>query len=153
MSELERAEWSHRVARLERRERRMTAIVVMLLLLTVTSTLWHLLPGAGVIEAGAISLQGKGSRFPRAAFYLGPDGLPVVRFNNARGEAIALWSLRGDGTSSFRLSDEHFITRIELNVDPAGWPSFALSAPNGHTARLWFDGGVARLDGVTPRTP
>ena len=152
MSELERAEWTGRVARLERRERRMTAIVVMLLLLTITSTLWRLLPGATPVQASAVWLQ-NGTPFPRAGFYLSPEGMPAARFNNARGEAVALWSLRGDGTVNFRMMDQHFITHAELNVDPDGWPSLTLTAPNGRTAKLWFDGGIARLDGVVPRTP
>lgn len=152
MSESERAEWSDRVARLERRERRMTAIVVMLLLLTVTSTLWRLLPGPAPVATTAFWLQ-KGTRNARAGFYLSGDGMPAIRFSNERGEALALWSLRGDGTLDFRMSDASLAPRIEMNVDPDGWPSLMLSGPNGHTARLWFDGGVARLDGVVPRTP
>lgn len=151
MSELERAEWTDRIARLERRERRMTAIVVMLLLLTVTSTVWHLLPGTGAVQANAFWLQ-NGTRFPRAGFYLSPDGMPALRFNNGRGEALSLWSLREDGTLNFRMSDAHFTTHLELNMDPDGWPTLTLTAPNRRTARLWFDGGIARLDGVEPRT-
>lgn len=152
MSELERAEWTDRIARLERRERRMTAIVVMLLLLTITSTLWRLLPGAGPVQASAFWLQDK-TRFPRAGFYLSPQGMPAIRFNNGRGEAVALWAQREDGTQNLRLMDQHFVTHAELNVDPDGWPSLTLTAPDRRTARLWFDGGIARLDGVTPRTP
>lgn len=152
MSELERAEWTSRIARLERRERRMTAIVVMLLLLTLTSTAWRLLPGTGPVQANAFWLQ-NGTRFARAGFTLSTDGMPAVRFNNARGEAVALWSLRADGTLNFRMMDRHFTTHAELNVDPDGWPSLTLTAPNRRTARLWFDGGIARLDGVTPRSP
>lgn len=152
MSELERAEWKDRIARLERRERRMTAIVVMLLLLIITSTAWRLLPGSGPVQASAIWLQ-NGTRFPRAGLYLSPEGMPALRFNNGRGEALALWSLRGDGTLNLRMSDAHFTTHVDLNVDPDGWPSLTLTAPNRRTARLWFDGGIARLDGVEPRTP
>ncbi len=152
MSESERAEWSDRVSRLERRERRMTAIVVMLLLLTVTSTLWRLLPGPAPIATSALWLQ-KGTPNARAGFYLSADGMPAIRFSNGRGEALALWSLRGDGTLSFRMSDASLAPRIEMNVDPEGWPSLTLTAPNRRSARLWFDGGVARLDGVAPRTP
>ena len=152
MNELERAELDGRIARLERRERRMSAIVIMLLLLTITSAAWRLLPGPGAVQTSALWLQ-NGTRFPRAGFYLSPEGMPAARFNNARGEAVALGSLRGDGTLNFRMMDRHFITHAELNVDPDGWPALTLTAPNGRTARLWFDGGIARLDGVVPRTP
>jgi hypothetical protein len=152
LSDLEQAEWSDRIARLERRERRMTAIVVMLLLLTITSTAWHLLPGTSGLQTSALALQ-NGTRFPRAAFSLSPAGMPAIRFNNGRGEALALWSLREDGTLNFRMSDAHFTDHVDLNVDPDGWPSLTLTAPNRRVARLWFDGGIARLDGVEPRTP
>jgi hypothetical protein len=153
MSESERsAEWTARVARLERRERRMTAIVVMLLLLTITTTAWHLLPGTGAMFASSYWLQ-NGNQPLRGGMYLSPDGTAALRLNNEHGEARAFWSLRKDGSLELRLANRHFIPRIDLNVDPQGSPSIALTSPAGKQVRLWFDGEVARLDGVTPRNP
>jgi hypothetical protein len=143
--------WNERIVRLERRNQRMTGVVVLLVIVALTQTVWNLMPGSSTISATHFVLR-KGSGPPRGEFYLWDDGTPALRLNNPNGEARALWALRSDGTLSLRLSDAGFIPRAEMSVDPGGLPAITLSGSDGRShARLSVNAGnQALLEGVTP---
>jgi len=147
----EEDEWNGRLERLERRQRRILGVVVLLLLVALTETAGRFLPGPPWVSATHFVLR-KGSAPPRGEFALWEDGSPAFRLNNARGEARALWAYRNDGTLSLRMSDEHFNTKVEMSVDPAGQPAITLFGSDGHTrARLWVDStDRMRADGLQP---
>ena len=143
-------DWNERITRLEQRNQRMLGLVVLLVLIAMTQTVWNLMPGSQFLVAHHFVLR-QGSNPPRGEFYLWDDGTPALRLNNEKGEARALWSLRKDGTLSLRMSDARFATRLEMQVDPAGLPRVALYGSDGHPhASLSLNSGdQALLEGVT----
>ena len=132
-------DWSRRLRALERENQRLGGLVVLLVLVAIAHTVWHLMPGPGVVTAQRFVLKPPGAP-PRGEFSLWGDGTPALRLNNQRGEARALWALRKDGTLSLRMSDTNFTTRVEMFVDPAGLPKVALYGIDGRSrAQLVVD--------------
>lgn len=125
------AGWNERLLRLERRNQRLTGLVVLLVLVAMVQTVWHLMPGPKVVFANRFVLS-RGQEPPRGEFSMWEDGTPALRFNNEKGEARALWAFRKDGTLSLRMSDARFTSRLEVEVDPAGLPRVTLYGADAH---------------------
>ncbi len=132
-------EWSRRLDALERRNRRLSGLVTLLVIMAFVQTAWHLMPAPEMVSARRFVLKERG-RPNRGEFSIWQDGTPAFRINNANGEARALWALRKDGTLSLRMSDARFQTRAELFVTPEGLPHLSLYGDDGRSrAVLWVN--------------
>jgi len=151
MNEMEAApnEWSRRILALERQNRRLHGLVVLLVLMALVQTAWHLLPGAPVISAERFVVKRRGGP-PRGEFSLWQDGTPAFRINNEKGEARALWALRRDGTLSLRMNDVHHMTRVEMLVDPDGLPRVALYGSDGRSRANLYVNDANQADLMYP---
>jgi len=125
-------EWNQRLQTLERSNRRLGGLVVLLVIMAAVQTAWHLLPGPPVVAAERFVVKRRGGP-TRGEFYLWSDGTPALRLNNERGEARALMALRQDGTLSLRMNDPRHVTRVEMFVDPDGLPHVALYGNDGRS--------------------
>ena len=121
-----------RILALERGNRRLGGLVVLLVLVALAQTAWLLLPGPGVVSAHRFVLKQNGG-IPRGEFSIWADGTPAFRINNPAGEARALWALRKDGTLNLRMTGPNHHTRVELSVSPAGEPHVALFGDDGRS--------------------
>ena len=131
-----------RLESLERAQRRLTGITVMLGLVVVALGLWQFLPVRS-LEAERLVLRDRQHR-ARVIMLTQDDGTVMVRLNNDAEKARTIWSLAPDGETWLRLSDSTGTTRAEIAVDATGDPSLTLAAADGRTrTRL----GLTRSDG------
>jgi hypothetical protein len=126
-----------RLLALERGNRRLGGLVVLLVLMALAQTAWHLLPGPGVVSAHRFVLKHRGQA-PRGEFSIWQDGTPAFRINNSNGEARALWTMRKDGALSLRMNGPNHQTRVEMYVDPSGLPSVAVCGDDGRSRAVLF---------------
>ncbi|MEO5618478.1 MAG: hypothetical protein ABIS67_11945 [Candidatus Eisenbacteria bacterium] len=134
-----------RILALERGNRRLSGLVVLLLLMALAQTAWHLLPGPGVVAAHRFVLKQRGG-VPRGEFSIWKDGTPAFRINNPSGEARALWALRQDGTLSLRMTGPNHHTRVEMYVDPSGRPHVTLYGDDGRSRAVLFVDAANRAE-------
>ena len=120
-----------RLLTLERSQRRLAGVTVMLGLIVVALSLWQFLP-VPVVEAQRFVLQDKQHR-ARLIMIASDDGTVMMRLNNTGEKARSIWSLAPDGEASLRLSDSTGTTRAELAIDATGDPSLVLAAADGRT--------------------
>jgi len=125
-------DWNQRLTDLERSNRRLGGLVVLLVLMAAVQTAWHLLPGPPVVAAERYLLQRRGS-VPVGEFSIWKDGTPAFRLNNDEGEARALMTLRRDGTLALRMTDASHQTRVEMSVDPEGLPRVSVFGRDGRS--------------------
>lgn len=122
-----------RIARLERGQRRFSAVVFMLLLTVVALLAWQLYPGTRPVEGERFVLRDKrGVR--RADLTVSAQGDPMLRLNDVKGKARAALMVRSDGAVSLRLSDRDGETRVNLSVRAEGDPELALMNRDGRSA-------------------
>lgn len=126
-----------RLLTLERGNRRLGGLVVLLVLMALAQTAWHLMPDPGVVSARRFVLKHRGG-VPRGDFSIREDGTAAFRINNPAGEARAVWALRRDGTLSLRMTGPNHQTRVELFVDPSGRPNVSLCGDDGRSRAVLF---------------
>lgn len=138
----------HRLARIERSQRRLRGIALVLALLVAVLAVWQFIPGSSVVASRRFVLYDAASR-ERAELVTWADGTVVFRMNGEDQKARGLWRLYPDGVLSLRFTDQKGYGRIELRVEADGTPSLSFGGDDGHT-HTWI--GVAEDGGPALRT-
>jgi hypothetical protein len=122
-----------RVAKLDRLQRRLYAVVMMLVLGIVALLAWQFYPSTRPVESQRFTMRDKhGIR--RIDLTLTEQGEPMFRLNDKNGKARAMIWLRDDGAVSLRLSDNEGQPRLSLNVRSGGSPEVVLNNRDGRSA-------------------
>ncbi|OGF12860.1 MAG: hypothetical protein A2W00_04010 [Candidatus Eisenbacteria bacterium RBG_16_71_46] len=116
-----------RIAALERRARRLEALVAILAVGYLVLLAWRLLPRPEM-SAQKFSVRDRGGMI-RAELSLGDGGTPSLRLNDAAGKARAMLLLRADGSTTLRFTDARGENRAQLLLRPDGSPLLRLSGP------------------------
>lgn len=134
-----------RIARLERSQKKLQSIALVLTLLVVALTGWQFLPGPPEVRVRTLSLMDRQNR-NRAELTTWADGTVVFRMNGENEKARAMWRLHRDGAISIRFADEQGHGRLEMRTEGDGTPSLVFGDERGH-AGTWIgipgDGGPA----------
>jgi hypothetical protein len=118
------------LARLEAQVRWLTALCSFLTLALLSLTVWQFVPRPKVVEANAFVLRDQQWR-RRGELGLRADGSPLLRLNNAAGRERIMLSAREEGRTVLRLSDDHDVFRLRVELDPQGAPRLLMSADDG----------------------
>jgi hypothetical protein len=120
-----------RMAALERRLRRLHAVLVTLFVLVLTMLTYQFAPRPPVVEAREFVLRDRAGR-NRAALTLLEGRFPTLRLNNENGRARAILFVRDDESAVFRLSDREGQHRVQIWTQPDGTPALGLADAGGH---------------------
>lgn len=140
-----------RLATLERRNRRLSALVGLMFLFLIVLLVWQVLPGQSVVSASTFEVRDRQGRV-RAELGMRHDGTPWLRLNNEAGKARALLFMRPEGGPAFRLTDDEGRHRSEWSLAPDGTPHLDLAGDDGHT-RAVLEVAPGNRAGFTIRTP
>lgn len=119
-----------RLLHLERAQRRLTGVTLILGVLLVLTLAWQLLPFHPVIVARSFLVRGRGG-VARAELSEWPDRSVVLRLNNASGKARGMWRMFPDGGMTLYVADSAGNRRAELGLAADGEPRLVLAGPRG----------------------
>ena len=122
---------SSRLAALESRVLRLSAIAAMLGVGLALLWAWNVAPRPA-LDAERFMLRDSVGTW-RGALMLREDGSPVVRLNDRNGRARVYGVVTPDGLPRFRLIDTTGVSRIVLELTAHGGPSIRLADRTGST--------------------
>jgi hypothetical protein len=117
---------------LERRSKRLFALMVVVALLCAAILTWQFMPLDSTIDARGFILRDSNWQ-ARAELKVRRDNSPVLRLNNRGGTAAAMLAVRDDGAVALRLYDTTEQERAEVRLDEHGIPAFTLTGANGRS--------------------
>ncbi len=131
-----------RLATLERRVARQSALIAALTVGLAVAFAWQLAPRP-VVDASRFMLRDSTGRF-RGGLMLREDGSPVVRLNDIESRPRLYGVVAADGRPRLRLYDSTGVQRLSLDLEEDGRPHVRLLAPDG-TSRVhaWVDSAGA----------
>ncbi len=121
-----------RVARLEARLARWTAVTAMLAIALALSVVRWFVPQPA-LEASRFMLRDSAGTW-RGALMMREDGSPVLRLNDEHARARLYGVVTPDGRPRLRLLDSTGTTRVVLELEDDGRPSVRLTDSTGHSA-------------------
>ena len=120
-----------RLAVLERRVRRLHAVLVTMFALVLATIAYQFAPRPAVVEAREFVLRDARGK-SRAALTLLEGKHPALRLNNRDERARAILIVRDDESTVFRLSDREGQHRVQIWTRADGVPAIGLANADGH---------------------